>query len=85
MLNTASMNAERRYEESQERQTRVEQDDGLQEQMNQLAFANMWLSVNEHEMRRKMKEIEITAESIPGRAATDEEFDEMLDKLYDKQ
>lgn len=62
---------------------RAEQDDGLQTQMNQLAIANMWLTLREHETHQKVKEIEIEAESIPGRAATDEEFDEMLDKLYD--
>lgn len=84
MLNTATMNAERRDEEAQERQTRCEQDDGLQAQMNQLAVSNMWLAVREHETRRKVKEIEIEAASIPARAATDEEFDEMLDELYNK-
>ena len=52
--------------------------------MNQLAIANMWLAVREHETRRKVKAIEIEAESIPTRAATDEEFDAMLDELYNK-
>ena len=82
MLNTASMNAERRHEESQERQARVEQDNGLQEQMNQLAFANMWLAVNEHETHKKVSNIETDITMIPGRAATDDEFDELLDDLY---
>ena len=82
VLDTAAMNAERRHEEAQERYTRVEQDDGLQGQMNQLAIANMWLAVREHETRRKVKAIELEAASIPERAATDDEFDEMLDELY---
>ena len=84
VLDTAAMNAERRHEEAQERHSRVEQDDGLQGQMNQLAIANMWLAVREHETSRKVKAIEIEAESIPTRAATDEEFDAMLDELYNK-
>ena len=75
------MNAERRHEELQERQTRHEEDNGLQGQMNQLAIANMWLAVREHETHRKVQEIE-TGSSTPSQTATDDEFDEMLDELY---
>lgn len=81
VLDTAAMNAERRHEEAQERQTRYEEDGGLQVQINQIAFASMWLAVREHETRQKVNKLE-SGGSISTRPATDEEFDEMLDNLY---
>ena len=41
----------------------------------------MWLAVREYETRQKVNKIESEG-SISTRAATDEEFDEMLDNLY---
>lgn len=79
-------NARRKADISREEQARHEEDAGILVQVNQLAIANMWIAVREHEAHQKMKELETDIEagiiSIPGRAATDEEFDEMLDGLY---
>ena len=81
-LNHALINEERRREEEQERQTRYKEDAGILAQVNKLAEAQMWTLVNEQETKRKLSEIAQQIEESPGRSATDDEFDEMLDELY---
>ncbi|MBQ7544937.1 MAG: CotH kinase family protein [Synergistaceae bacterium] len=81
-LNHALLNAERRREEAQERAIRDEQDAGLQAQINSLAEATMWRLVNEHDMRLSISEAMQQIKEFPSRPATDDEFDEMLDELY---
>ena len=82
ILNTLAMNEKRKIQEAKERSIRYEQDGRLQEQIDQLAWAVMNLSVSEHETHKKVSSIETDITMIPGRAATDDEFDELLDDLY---
>ena len=82
ILNTLAMNEKRKIQEAKERSIRYEQDGRLQEQIDQLAWAVMNLSISEHETHKKVSSIETDITMIPGRAATDDEFDELLDDLY---
>ena len=81
-LNYAATNEERRREEEQERQTRHDEDIGILRQVNALAEANMWRLVNEHDARLTISEAMQQIKELPSRPATDDEFEEMLDGLY---
>lgn len=67
---------------SQEAFTRYEQDAGILRQTNQLAHAVLRLAVQQHQTSRRVSEIETGEAQAPGQIATDSEFDEMLDELY---
>ena len=74
----------RREALKQEVLTRNKQDAGILEQINQLAYSVLRLTVQQDETSRRVSEVEIEKASAPGQVATDSEFDEMLDELYDK-
>ena len=66
----------------QEASARTEQDTGILQQTNQLAHAVLRLAVQQHQTSKRVSEIETGEAQAPGQVATDSEFDEMLDELY---
>lgn len=69
---------------NQEALARTEQDAGILQQTNQLAHAVLRLAVQQHQTSKRVSEIETGEAQAQGRVATDEEFNEMLDRLYNK-
>ena len=69
---------------NQEAFTRNEEDAGILQQTNQLAHAVLRLAVQQHQTSKRVSEIETGEAQAQGRVATDEEFNEMLDRLYNK-
>ena len=80
MVNLSRANTKRRHEALQERQTRLKQDDGLQEQINALAATCMRIMLNDSKTRRKLRKVEQSSGTTI--RATNAEFDEMLNEIY---
>ncbi len=72
-------NEKRRFEDLLERQSRHTEDGGLQEQIDTLSMALMQNSINNHNTRARIKKIE---EENSTTRATNSEFSEMLDDVY---
>lgn len=71
-----------RQENSQEQQTRHDDDTSIQSQVNKLAEAVLYILASKSEVRADLDKLIQYIEELPTRPATDDEFDEMLDALY---